>query len=86
MRNNWLFRFLGLHDKKQKERTEDVAQYVHKKKNKFTADMLDIQIRAKHAHNEAKKSLKHAQKTVRITEDITQRLAIVTEKRRLEKK
>lgn len=84
MRNSWIFRLLGLHDRKQKEKSEEVAQYVHNKKNKYTAEMLEIQMQAKHAHNEAKKSLKHALKTVKITEDITQKIALVSEKRRLD--
>ena len=83
MKNLWLFRLLGFHDKKQAEKSKEVTEYARGKQDQYEAEMQDIRKMVKKAHHAASLSLRHAQKTVKITEDITQRIAVVSEKRRL---
>jgi len=81
--NNWLTRFLGFHDKKQAEKSKEVVSYAQDKKEQYESDMDDIRELARKAHKQAQKSLKEAAKTVKITEDVTQRLQVVVDKRRI---
>lgn len=74
----WLKRFLGLYDKQQAERTEEVAQYVHAKKNKFTADMAKIQNQVKKVHMKTMQAQEESLKLKDIVDDVTERIALVT--------
>jgi hypothetical protein len=74
----WLKRFLGLYDKKQAQRTEEVAEYVHARKNEFTKDMLNIQNQAKRVHIKTMQAQQESLKLKDIVDDVTERIALVT--------
>lgn len=82
MRNLWIFRFFGLHERKQEQTAQKVAEYVHDKKSQFTGDMAKLQEQARKAHRQAIKVQEHSENLVKITDDITARIAIVTKGRR----
>lgn len=75
---NFLSRFLGLHDKKQEQKSEEVADYVHKKKNQFTADMGKVQIQTRKVHKKTLQAQVESDKLVRIVNDIAAQIVRVT--------
>lgn len=83
MMNIWLFRFLGLHDRGQKQKTEEVAEYVRGKKSQFSNDMDKLHRQMKKVHQEAMKSKEHSERLVQMTGDITTKISIITDRRRL---
>jgi len=74
----WIFRFLGLYDKKQAERTQAVADYVHKRKNEFTLDMAKIQLQAKKVHEKTNTAHEEAIKLKEMVDGVTANIAIAT--------
>lgn len=83
MMSNWVTRFLGIHDKKQAKAAKAATEYAQEKKQEYQHTMDSIQQEVKESQVEVKKSVEKAKKTVRITEDITHKIALVVEKRRL---
>lgn len=75
---NFLKRFLGLYDKAQAKRTEDVAAYVHEKKSTFTADMVKLQNQARKVHNKTRQAHIESAKLNSMVEDITTKISIAT--------
>lgn len=74
----WLQRFLGLHDKDQKARTQEVAEYVHDKKNEFAVTMAKAQQKAQQQHDKARKLIPESAKIESRILDITQQIYMVT--------
>lgn len=75
---NAIKRVLGLHDRKQLERTQKVADYVHKKKNKFTTEMAEVQQQAKLIHLNALRTARASNKLISVVDDIAAKVAIAT--------
>lgn len=75
---NWLKRFLGLYDKKQKERTQEVADYVHDKKQDFTSTMVKAHREAKKEHQKAGKLKESSARIEERIIDVTQAIYLVT--------
>lgn len=71
-------RFLGFYDKKQKARTVEVSEYVHKEKHKFTNDMLKIQQQAQKVHKKTVQAQQESIKLNRILADVTSKIAVAT--------
>ena len=75
---NWLNRILGTKDREQKERTEKVAEYVHKQKNTFSSEMGKIQNQAKKVHTKTKEVHEESKKLLEIVDSVTSQIAIAT--------
>lgn len=75
---NIFTRFLGLNDKKQREKGEAVSDYVNSKKNKFTADMIKIQTQAKIVHEKTLQAREESTKIMGVVNDITKQIAKAT--------
>lgn len=71
----WLVRFLGIDDKKQKERTIKVSKYVHNQKNVFATEMINLQKQAKKVHKTTKKSHRESVKLLEVVDDLTVKMA-----------
>lgn len=83
MINPSIFRIFGRHDKKQEQESQDVIDMAGEKKQEFSDTMDKLLDQSKKLHAKAITNLKNSQDIVRITEDITQKIAVVTEKRRI---
>ena len=75
---NFIARFLGLHDKKQAQESEQVAQYVNRKKDKFTNDMLRVQQQAKRTHKTTLQAYEESVKLTEMVESVTNQVAQAT--------
>ena len=76
----FIISFLGLKDKTQKAKTEEVAAYVHHKKNSYTREMIKIQSQAKKVHEKTRQAHKQSIILSSMVDDITIRIAKVTGK------
>lgn len=70
--------FLGLDDKKQKIKSEQVATYVSGKKYNFTKEMIRIQKQAKTVHQQTRQAHVESAKLFTMVDDITSKIAVVT--------
>lgn len=75
---NTIKRFLGLYDKKQAERTAEVAEYVHAKKNVFTTEMARIQRQAAKVHDKTRQAHEESIKLKEVVDDVTAKIARAT--------
>lgn len=71
----FLDKILGRQDKIQQARGEQVSDYVHAKKNNFTAEMLKIQIEAKKVHKKAGAAHEESKRLLDVVDDITAKIA-----------
>ena len=75
--NNLLSRFLGRHEKRQQQKSQSLIDFSDKKMKEYRKEMAGIKKMAKSAHRVALKNVQNAQELL----DITQKLAIVVDKR-----
>lgn len=73
-----LKKILGLHDKKQAERTQRVAEYAHGKKDEFVHDMKELQKQAQKIHMISLKTAEDNGKLVEVVDDIVAKVAMGT--------
>lgn len=74
----WLETFLGTKDKAQIERTQEVADIVHQKKNEFTSDMLKLQEQSRKVHQKTMQAQDEAVKLKEIVDDVAAKIAVAT--------
>lgn len=77
MRMFWIFRLFGLQDKKQKQKSVEVSNYVVEKKSEFTEHMTQLHKEIKEVHKEAKTLQKKSVELVKTTDDITRKISII---------
>lgn len=75
---NWLEKFLGTKDKEQKKRMEEVSEYVHTKKNAFSAEMGKIHTQARKVHQKTKEAHEESVRLMEIVDGVTANIAIAT--------
>lgn len=75
---NILKRFLGLYDRKQAARTQEVADFVHVRKNAYTADMLKIHRQAKKVSEKNRQAYEESVKLKEVVDDVTRKIAVAT--------
>ena len=75
---NWIIRFLGLYDRRQKERTAEVSQYAENKKSEFDSSMLKLQVQAKRVHRATQIAHKESIRLNKIVDDVTNKIALAT--------
>lgn len=63
----WLTRFLGIKDKDQARRTEEVSNYVHEQKIDFKKQMDKLQTTAIKVHERTRKAHQESAKLLDIT-------------------
>lgn len=68
----------GRKDREQLARTEQVAQYVHGKKNVFNTEMAQIQVQAKKVHETAMQNAQESARLKQAIDDITLKVAMAT--------
>lgn len=70
--------FLGLNEKKQQAKTEEVAAYVHSKKNDYAREMIKIQSQARKVHDKTRQAHEQSVKLNIMVDDITTAIARAT--------
>lgn len=70
--------FLGLNEKKQQAKTEEVAAYVHDKKNTYTSEMIKIQSQARKLHTKTRQAHEESVKLNNMVDDIVYKVAQAT--------
>lgn len=73
----WLKRFFSVKNKSQRT-ADEVADYIHGKKNTFTGDMLKLKAQSKRLHRKALQTQEEAVKMNKVIEDITSKIVLVT--------
>lgn len=74
----WLARFLGVHDKEQKQRTQDVSDYAEKKKKDFIGEMEKVKRQTKKVHEKQLQVHQETAKLVKIVDDVARKIAVAT--------
>lgn len=74
----FIISFLGLNEKTQKAKTEEVAAYVHSKKNDYTKEMKKIQYQARKVHEKTRQAHAQSVKLNVLVDDITTVIAKAT--------
>lgn len=82
---NWFKRMLGLNDKKQKERTQEVIEYVAEKKDLFNKDIVQLHKQAKKVHAQASKTTEESANLLLLVADVTTKLAVANGSIKLKK-
>lgn len=75
---NILKRFLGLYDRQQAARTQEVAEYVDAKKNQFTKEMARVQRQAEKVHQKTRQAHEESAKLKEVVDDVARRIAYAT--------
>lgn len=75
---NILTRFLGLHDKEQKERTKAVTDYADRKRDEFSREMTKIKRQTQKVHKKQLQAHGETVKLIEMVDDITHRIMVAT--------
>lgn len=75
---NWIKRFLGLNDQQQKNRTQEVKEYVAEKKGSFNKNIKELHRQAKKVHAQASRTTEESAKLVLMVADVTTKIAVAS--------
>lgn len=75
---NWLSRLLGLHDKKQQKRTQEIADYVDVKNSELDLQMEIMKKQARKMHQTTRKAYEEAVQLNKIVDGITYKIAVAS--------
>lgn len=78
MNMNWLYRFLGVHDKQQKIQSEKVSVYVNVKQEEYKKDMQTLQKQAQKLHTKTRQAHSESVKLNEMIDGITKNIAIAS--------
>lgn len=75
---NWLLRFFGYYDKEQKQKTQDVSDYVGFKQGQFHKEMSKMHKQVLILHENTRQTYEASIQLEKMVKDVAQRIAIAT--------